>query len=83
MSVLRKYIPDITHVLNWNALQVVDGQLMLEPVPILQQRELNLRGRKVEQVKVLWDHNDDTSVTWENIGTMKASHPQLFSGFHE
>ena len=32
VSVLRKYIPDITHVLNWNALQVVDGQLMLEPV---------------------------------------------------
>ena len=56
---------------------------MLEPVQIIQQRELNLKGHKVEQVKVLWDHNDDTSATWENTGTMKASHPQLFSGFQE
>ena len=48
VSILRKYIPDITHVLNWNALQVMDGQLMLELVQIIQQRELNLRGRKVE-----------------------------------
>lgn len=48
---------------------------MLELVRIIQQRELNLRGRKVEQVKVLWDHNDDTSATWEDIGAMKVSHP--------
>ena len=83
MSVLRKYIPDITHVLNWNALQVIDGQLMLEPMQIIQRRELNLRGHKVEQVKVLWDHNDDTSATWEDAGAMKPSHPQLFLGFQE
>ena len=83
VSVLRKYIPDITHVLNWNALQVMDGQLMLEPVRIIQQRELNLRGRKVDQVKVLWDLNDDSSTTWEDTGAMKASHPQLFSSFQE
>lgn len=25
VSILWKYIPDITHVLNWNALQVMDG----------------------------------------------------------
>ena len=81
--VLRKYIPDITHVLNWNASQVVDGQLMLEPIQIIQKRELNLRGCKVEQVKVLWDHNDDTSATWEDTKTMKTSHPQLFSPFQE
>lgn len=83
VSILRKYIPDITHVLNWNAIQVVDGQLMLEPVRIIQQKELNLRGRKVDQVKVLWDLNDDSSATWEDTGAMKASHPRLFSGFQE
>lgn len=32
--VLRKYIPDLTHVFDWNTLQVVDGQLALEPVCI-------------------------------------------------
>ena len=34
--VLRKYIPYVTHVLDWDALQVVDGQLTLEPIHILQ-----------------------------------------------
>ena len=35
ISVLRRYIPDVSHVLDWNALQVEDGQLALEPVRIL------------------------------------------------
>ena len=83
MSVLRKYIPDITHVLNWNAIQVVDDQLMLEPVRIIQQRELNLRGRKVDQVKVLWDLHDISSAIWEDTEVMKASHLHLFSSFRE
>lgn len=83
VSMLRKYIPNITHILNWNAIQVVDDQLMLEPVRIIQQRELNLRDRKVDQVKVLWDLNDISTATWEDREVMKASHPQLFSGFQE
>lgn len=45
---------------------------MMEPVHIVQQRELNLKGRKVEQVKVLWDHNYDTFATWEDAREMKA-----------
>ena len=44
VSVLRQYILGIVHVLDWNALQVEDGQLALEPVRILEQRELTLRG---------------------------------------
>ena len=34
--VLWKYIPNIVHVLDWNALQVEDGQLALKPVHILE-----------------------------------------------
>ena len=48
VSVLRQYIPDVVHVLDWNALQVEDGQLALEPVRILEQQELTLRGRTIE-----------------------------------
>ena len=36
VSVLRQYVPDVTHVLDWDALQVADGQLTLEPIRILQ-----------------------------------------------
>ena len=34
--VLRQYILDIVHVLDWNALQVEARQLALEPVRILE-----------------------------------------------
>ena len=51
VSVLRKYIPDISHVLDWKHLQIMDGQILLEPVLIMQNRTLNLRGREIRQVK--------------------------------
>ena len=45
--VLRKYIPNIVHVLNWKNLQIMDGQMMLEPVQIMQSRTMSLRGREI------------------------------------
>jgi hypothetical protein len=83
VSVLRKYIPDVTHVLDWNALQVADGQLALEPVRILQQRTLTLRGRTIEQARVQWDPNDDSSATWEDADRLRDAYPYLFVGFQE
>ena len=44
ISFLRWYILDVTHVLDWDALQVEDGQHNLEPIHILQHRRLILRG---------------------------------------
>lgn len=83
VSVLRQYIPNVVHVLDWNALQVEDGQLALEPVCILEQRELTLRGRTIEQVRVQWDPTDDTSTTWEDASGLRDSYPYLFIGFQE
>ena len=80
---LCKYIPDIVHVLNWKNLQIMDGQMMLEPVQIMQSRTMSLRGREIRQVKVLWDPNDETSATWENADSMRTSHPHLFADFQE
>jgi hypothetical protein len=83
VSLLRQYIPDLTHVLDWNTLQVEDGQLALEPVRILQQRTLNLRGRSIEQVRVQWDPSDDASSTWEDASRLRSAFPYLFVGFQE
>lgn len=49
VSVLRRYILDVTHVLDWNALQVEDRQLALEPIRILQRQDLILKGQIVDQ----------------------------------
>ena len=80
---LRQYIPNVVHVLDWNALQVEDGQLALEPVRILEQRELTLRGRTIEQVRVQWDPTDDFSATWEDASRLRDLYPYLFIGFQE
>ena len=61
----------------------MDGQIMLEPVQITQSRTLNLRGRGIRQVKVLWDPDDDTSATWEDTEMMRTAHPFLFADFQE
>ncbi len=79
--VLQEYIPNIVHVLDWNALQVEDGQLALEPIRILEQRELTLRGRTIEQVRVQWDPIDDSSATWEDATRLQDLYPYLFVGF--
>lgn len=50
--VLRLYHPDVSHVLDWNALHVEDEQLSLEPMHILQRREISLKGNSIEQVRV-------------------------------
>ena len=83
VSVLRKYIPDITHVLDWKNLQIMDGKIMLEPVQITQSKTMSLRGREIRQVKVNWVPNDEPSATWEDTEMMRAAHPFLFIDFQE
>ncbi|XP_059067629.1 uncharacterized protein LOC131858412 [Cryptomeria japonica] len=81
--VMRLYHTDIMHVLDWNALQVKDGHLSMEPVRILQHKEMSLRGQSIEQVRVQWDLIDDSSATWDDAVWMRELYPYLFSGFQE
>ena len=57
VSMLRKYTPDPTHIVDWGELVVdVDGTFEGEPVRIMDSREQVLRGKTVRLVKVLWQH---------------------------
>ena len=55
VSMLRKYTPDPTHVVDWGEL-VVDANGTFEegPVRILDSRDQVLRRKTVRLVKVLW-----------------------------
>ena len=54
---LRKYTPDLTHVVDWGELVVgVDGTFEEGPVRIMDSRDQVLRGKNVRLVKVLWKH---------------------------
>ena len=72
VSVLRHYISDPTHMIDLSSLQVLDkGELMAEPVRILDHRVQQLRRRTVDQVKVQWDSYSPHSATWEDAYDMR------------
>eukprot|EP00253_Pinus_taeda_P035559 PITA_35559 len=79
VSVLRQYVSDESHKLDWQDLHVSDmGTVMVEPLRILDRRVRQLRHRTVDQVKVQWDKYSLGSATWEDAETMRRGYPSLF-----
>jgi hypothetical protein len=79
VSVLRHYVADESHKLNWKELKVLDvGTLTVEPLRILDRRVQQLRNRLVDQVKVQWDKYSPGSATWEDAETLWRDYPSLF-----
>jgi hypothetical protein len=84
VSLLKKYIHDPTHMIDWNLVQVEpEGEFQVEPLHILDQREITLRNRAVAQVKVQWKHFSPEEATWELEGDLQKSHPILFQERNE
>ena len=81
VSMLRKYTPDPTHIVDWGELIVdADGTSEEGPVRIMDSREQFLRGKTVRLVKVLWKHRGVEEQTWEREDTVRANYPFLFDG---
>ena len=79
ISVLKRYVHDATHVINWNDVQVEpEGYFLVEPDCILDKREILLRNRTIGQVKVQWKHLSLEEATWELESHMRAAYPILF-----
>ena len=78
-SMLRKYTPDPTHIVDWGELVVnADGTFEEGPVRIMDSREQVLCGKTVRLVKVLWQHRGVEEATWERKDTVHANYPFLF-----
>ena len=79
VSMLQKYTPDPTHVVDWGEL-VVDANGTFEEgsVRIMDNQDQVLRSKTVRLVKVLWQHRGIEEATWECEDTMRANHPFLF-----
>jgi hypothetical protein len=53
----KKYIHDPTHRIDWNSVQVEpEGEFQVEPLCILDRREITLWNRATTQVKVQWKY---------------------------
>ena len=81
VSMLRKYTPDPTHIVDWGELVVdADGTFEDGPVRIMDNREQVLRGKTVRLIKVLWQNRGVEEATWEHEDTMRVNYPFLFDG---
>ncbi|KAI5408474.1 hypothetical protein KIW84_054352 [Lathyrus oleraceus] len=80
VSQLRGYIPDPSHVVQIDDVQVRDN-LTVETSPMrIEDRELKqLRGKEIALVKVAWGGPAGGNVTWELESQMKESYPELFA----
>jgi hypothetical protein len=79
VSLLKNYVHDLTHMIDWNMVQVEPkGKFQEEPLCILDKREIALRNRIVTRVKVQWKHFSPEEATWELEGDLQKSHPTLF-----
>ena len=58
VSLLRKYIPDPTHVIDYKPLRIQENLTYVEkPIQILSTKEHKLRTKKNSLVKVLWSNH--------------------------
>ena len=79
VSMLRKYISDPSHVLDYSQLEL-DDRLTVEEqlVRILDHEERVLRSRSIPFVKVVWSHHLSEDATWERKDWMRELYPHLF-----
>ena len=80
VSMLRKYIPDLSHVLTEQPVEIQENLTYKEePVQILDHREQVLCNKTIPLVKVLWRSHMVEEATWEPEAQMRRHYPQLFS----
>ena len=80
VSMLRKYIPDPSHVLREQLVQLKENLTYEEtPVQIVDRREKVLRSKVISLVKVLWRNHEREAATWEPEAQMRRHYPHIFS----
>ena len=80
VSMLRKCIPDPSHVLREQPVQLKENMTYEEtPVQIVDRKEQVLRSKVIPLVKVLWRNHEREAATWEPEAQMRCQYPQLFS----
>ncbi|KAA0032361.1 pol protein [Cucumis melo var. makuwa] len=80
VSMLRRYVADPTHVVDFEPLQISENLSYEEqPVEILARKVKKLRSREISLVKVLWRNHGVEEATWEREEDMRAQYPELFA----
>ncbi|KAI9160452.1 hypothetical protein LWI28_008192 [Acer negundo] len=79
VSMLRKYVPNLSHVISYEPFQL-KGDLTYDEIPIqiLDRKVQELRTNNISLVKVLWRNYAIEEATWEREDEIRAKYPHLF-----
>jgi hypothetical protein len=73
VSLIKKYVPDANHAIDWNVIQVEhEGDFLVEPVRILDWKFKVLRNKSIGLVKVQWTCYGPEDATWEHEENMRV-----------
>ncbi|KAL0540278.1 hypothetical protein IC582_024512 [Cucumis melo] len=79
VSMLRKYVPDPSHVVDYEPLEIDENLSYVEqPVEVLAREVNTLRNKQIPLVKVLWRNHRVEEATWEREDDMRSRYPELF-----
>ncbi|TYK11888.1 ty3-gypsy retrotransposon protein [Cucumis melo var. makuwa] len=79
VSMLRKYVPDPSHVVDYEPLEIDENLSYTEqPVEVLAREVKMLRNRAIPLVKVLWGNHQVEEATCEREDYMRSRYPELF-----
>ena len=79
VSMLRKYIPDPSHVVDYKPLKLRDDLTYEEQlVKIVDKKEQELKRHTIHYVKVQWRNQSVREATWELEDEMKEKYLYLF-----
>ncbi|KAL0549090.1 hypothetical protein IC582_013570 [Cucumis melo] len=79
VSMLRKYVPDPSHVVDYEPLEIDENLSYVEqPVEVLAREVRTLRNKEIPLVKVLWRNHRVEEATWEREDDMRSRYPELF-----
>ena len=80
VSMLQKYVSDLTQVLSYEGLKL-DQNISYEEklIQVLDEKYKVLQNKTILLVKVLWRNNKYDEDAWELESDMKEKHPELFA----
>ncbi|KAL0561646.1 hypothetical protein IC582_002086 [Cucumis melo] len=79
VSMLRKYVPDPSHVVDYEPLEIDENlSYTKQLVEVLAREVKTLRNIEIPLVKVLWRNHRVEEATWEREDDMRSRYPELF-----
>ncbi|XP_042425963.1 uncharacterized protein LOC122013804 [Zingiber officinale] len=79
ISMLRKYMSNPSHVLNFEPLQLTPNLSYEErSARILGRQERRLRNKVIKMIKVKWQIHSEEEATWETETDMRSRYWELF-----